>query len=224
MIPLRDDRPARTFAFATAAIVAANAVVFWHELSLGTSGRADAFFANFALTPADLTHTPSPNTAWTVFTSMFLHGGWAHIIGNMLFLWIFGKNVEDSVGHFKFILFYLLCGVAAAGAQVALSPDSTVPMIGASGAISGVLGAYLLLFPRVRVLVLFPIWIFWRVFYVPAVLYLVLWFGMQLLSGVAGLNSMDVNGGVAFWAHVGGFIAGMVLIPVFKKRSVRLFQ
>jgi membrane associated rhomboid family serine protease len=224
MIPLRDDRQPRTFAFATLALIALNAVVFWHELSLGSQSLQDAFFASFALTPADLTHAPSPDTARTVFTSMFLHGGWAHIIGNMLFLGIFGRNVEDSVGHFKFIVFYLLCGVAAAAAQVGLSPDSTVPMIGASGAISGVLGAYLLLFPRARVLVLFPIWIFWRVFYVPAFLFLVFWFGLQLLSGMAVLNSMDVNGGVAFWAHVGGFIAGMVVIPVFKKRSVRLFQ
>lgn len=224
MIPLRDDRPPRTFAFATAAIVTANALVFWHELSLGSPGRLDAFFASFALTPTDLTHAPSPDTYCTVFTSMFLHGGWAHILGNMLFLWIFGRNVEDSIGHFKFIIFYLLCGVTAAAAQVALSPDSTVPMIGASGAISGVLGAYLLLFPRARVLVLFPIWIFWRVFYVPALLYLILWFGMQFVSGLAILNNMDVNGGVAFWAHVGGFIAGILLIPVFKKRGVRLFQ
>ncbi|MGD0061198.1 MAG: rhomboid family intramembrane serine protease [Verrucomicrobiia bacterium] len=224
MIPLRDDRQPRTFAFTTLALIALNAVVFWHELSLGSQSLQDAFFASFALTPADLTHTPSPDTVRTVFTSMFLHGGWAHIIGNMLFLGIFGRNVEDSVGHFKFIVFYLLCGIAAAGAQVVLSPNSTVPMIGASGAISGVLGAYLLLFPRARVLVLFPIWIFWRVFYVPAFLFLVLWFGVQLLSGMAVLNSMDVNGGVAFWAHVGGFIAGMFLIPVFKKRSVRLFQ
>jgi membrane associated rhomboid family serine protease len=224
MIPLRDDRPPRTFAFATVAIIAANALVFWHELALGSLGGLDAFYASFALTPSDLTHSLSTETARTVITSMFVHGGWAHILGNMLFLWIFGRNVEDSIGHFKFIIFYLLCGVAAAGAQVALSPDSTVPMIGASGAISGVLGAYLLLFPRARVLVLFPIWIFWRVFYVPALLYLVLWFGLQLLSGVSVLNSMDVNGGVAFWAHVGGFIAGMLLIPVFKKRGVRLFQ
>jgi membrane associated rhomboid family serine protease len=225
MIPLRDDRPPRTFAFATVAIIILNAIVFWHELSLGVGGSLDAFFASFALTPTDLTHSPSPDTARTVFTSMFLHGGWAHILGNMWFLWIFGRNVEDSIGHFKFGIFYLLCGVAAAAAQVALSPNSTVPMIGASGAISGVLGAYLLLFPRARVLVLFPIWIFWRVFYVPALLFLVFWFGLQLLSGLAVANSMDVDGGgVAFWAHVGGFIAGMLLIPVFKKRGVRLFQ
>ena len=223
MIPLRDDRPTRTFAFVTVALIVLNAVVFWHELSLSTPDRAQAFFADFALTPAHLTQAPSPDSYRTIFTSMFLHGGWMHIIGNMLYLWIFGRNVEDSVGHFRFIFFYLLCGVAAAAAQIGISPDSTIPMIGASGAISGVLGAYLLLFPRARVLVLFPIWIFWRVFYVPALLLLVFWFGMQLLSGLAVLGA-DINGGVAFWAHVGGFVAGMLLIPIFKKRSVRLFR
>jgi membrane associated rhomboid family serine protease len=223
MIPLRDDRPTRSFAFATVAIIALNALVFWHELSLGSPRQAELFFANFALTPADLTHAPSPDSYRTIFTSMFLHGGWMHIIGNMLYLWIFGNNVEDSVGHFKFIIFYLLGGVAAAATQVAIAPNSTVPMIGASGAVSGVLGAYLLLLPRARVMVLFPIWIFWRVFYVPAVLMLVFWFGMQLLSGLAVLQ-MNLNGGVAFWAHVGGFVAGVLLIPIFKKRSVRLFQ
>jgi membrane associated rhomboid family serine protease len=223
MIPLRDDRPTRTFAFVTVALILLNTVVFLHELSLPNPDRVEAFFATFSLTPAHLTQAPSPDSCLTVFTSMFLHGGWMHIIGNMLYLWIFGRNVEDSVGHFKFIIFYLLCGVAAAAAQVAIAPDSTVPMIGASGAISGVLGAYLLLFPRARVLVLFPIWIFWRVFSVPAPLLLVVWFAMQLLSGLAVL-SMDINGGVAFWAHVGGFVAGMLLIPIFKKRGVRLFQ
>jgi membrane associated rhomboid family serine protease len=222
MIPLRDDRPTRTFAFVTVALIIVNAVVFLHELSLPTPGRVQAFFADFALTPAYLIQAPSLGSYRTIFTSMFVHGGWMHIIGNMLYLWIFGRNVEDSVGHFKFIIFYLLSGVAAAAAQVAIAPDSTVPMIGASGAISGVLGAYLLLFPRARVLILFPIWIFWRLFYVPAFLLLIFWFGMQLLSGFAVL-SMDVNGGVAFWAHVGGFVAGMLLIPIFKKRGVRLF-
>ncbi len=223
MIPLRDDRPSRTFAFVTIALIALNAAVFLHELSLHNPDQVETFFADFALTPARLTQAPSPNSYLTVFTSMFVHGGWMHILGNMLYLWIFGRNVEDSVGHFKFIIFYLLCGMAAAAAQVAIAPDSTVPMIGASGAISGVLGAYLLLFPRARVLVLFPIWIFWRVFYVPALLLLAFWFAMQLFSGLAVLN-MDVNGGVAFWAHVGGFVAGVLLIPIFKKRSVRLFQ
>ena len=223
MIPLRDDRPTRTFAFITVAIIILNVLVFCHELSLENSSRVESFVATFALTPAWLTHAPSLDSYRTIFTSMFLHGGWMHIIGNMLFLWIFGKGVEDSVGHFKFIAFYLLCGVGAAAAQVAVSPDSTVPMIGASGAISGVLGAYLLLLPHARVLVLFPIWIFWRVFYVPAVLFIVFWFGLQLLSGLAVLH-VDVSGGVAFWAHVGGFVAGILLIPLFKKRGVRLFQ
>ncbi|HUJ10951.1 MAG TPA: rhomboid family intramembrane serine protease [Verrucomicrobiae bacterium] len=223
MIPLRDDNPTRTFAFVTVAIIALNVIVFWHELTLPTASQAEAFFANFSLTPAHLTQTPSPDAYLTVFTSMFLHGGWLHIIGNMLFLWIFGNNIEDSVGHLRFVVFYLLCGIAAAAAQVATAPDSTVPMIGASGAISGVLGAYLLLFPRARVLVLLPIWIFWRVFYVPAVLMLVFWFGLQLLSGLA-IRGANVSGGVAFWAHVGGFVAGMVLIVPFKKRGVRLFQ
>lgn len=223
MIPLRDDRPTRTFAVVTVALILLNTVVFLHELSLRTPARVEAFFANFSLTPAYLIQVHSPHSYLTILTSMFLHGGWMHIIGNMLYLWIFGRNVEDSVGHFKFVIFYLLCGVAAAAAQVAIAPDSNVPMIGASGAISGVLGAYLLLFPRARVLVLFPIWIFWRVFYVPAFLLLILWFGMQLLSGLAVL-SMDVSGGVAFWAHVGGFVAGLLLIPIFKRRGVRLFQ
>jgi rhomboid family protein len=223
MIPLRDDRPARTFPFATVAIIVANVLVFLHELSLGTSADLNAFFAAFALTPVTLIHAPSPDSLRTIFTSMFMHGGWMHIIGNMLFLGIFGKNVEDSMGHFKFVIFYLLCGVVAAAAQIFLSPDSTVPMIGASGAISGVLGAYLLLFPRARVLVLFPIWIFWRVFNVPAILFLALWFVIQLFSALAVVN-MGVSGGVAFWAHVGGFIGGMLVIPVFKRRGVRLFQ
>ena len=223
MIPLRDDRPARSFPFSTLTIIALNAVVFLHELSLGRYGDAEEFFAAYSLTPSNLTHAPSLSTFATIFTSMFLHGGWMHIIGNMWFLWIFGRNVEDAVGHIVYVIFYLICGVAAAGAQVALSPDSTVPMIGASGAISGVLGAYFLLLPRARVLVLFPIWIFWRIFYVPAVVFLIFWFAIQLLSGLS-VQHMDVTGGVAFWAHVGGFIAGMLLIPLFKRADVRLFQ
>ncbi len=223
MIPLRDENPTRTFAFVTVALIALNAVVFWHELTLPSARHAETFFANFSLTPAHLTRTPSPDAYLTIFTSMFMHGGWLHIIGNMWFLWIFGNNIEDSVGHIRFIFFYLLCGIAAAAAQVATSPDSTVPMIGASGAISGVLGAYLLLFPRARVLTLVPIWVFLRFLYLPAWLLLAFWFAMQLLSGLAVLG-VNLTGGVAFWAHVGGFVAGMVLILFFKKRGVRLFQ
>lgn len=222
MIPIRDDNPTRTVAFVTIALIAANALAFVHELRLPATLTED-FIRQFGLIPAVLTHGRQLADYLTVFTSMFLHGGWMHLIGNMLYLWIFGNNIEDAVGHFRFILFYLLCGAGAAATQVFISPDSTVPMIGASGAVSGVLGAYLLLYPRARVTVLIPIWIFIRFIEVPAVLMLVFWFGLQLLSGML-TRHMDVTGGVAFWAHIGGFVAGMVLIPLFKKRRVRLFQ
>jgi membrane associated rhomboid family serine protease len=223
MIPLRDDNPTRTVSFITFLLIALNGLAFYFELSLPTPARREAFFADFALVPAAVTHAPSPETYRSVFTSMFLHGSWLHLLGNMLFLWIFGNNIEDSVGHFKYVFFYLACGIAAAATQVAIAPDSKVPMIGASGAISGVLGAYLLLFPRARVLVLIPIWIFIRFIYVPAWLMLILWFGLQLLSGTATLGRVQ-GGGVAFWAHIGGFVAGMILVPLFKKRGVRLFR
>lgn len=223
MIPIRDDQPTRTIPVVVIGLILANVLVFLHELRLPGDASANAFFAAFALTPADLAHPSSPQVYATVFTSMFLHGGWLHLIGNMWFLWVFGNNVEDSVGHVRFLFFYLLCGTAAAAAQVAVSPESTTPMIGASGAISGVLGAYLLLFPRARVLTLVPIWIFLEFIRVPAVLFLVFWFALQFLSGLA-TRGADFNGGVAFWAHVGGFVAGMALILPFKKRGVRLFQ
>ncbi len=221
MIPLRDDNPTRTFSFVTIALIVANVAVFLYEWTLPSEPAIRAFFADFALIPVAVTEARNVDAYATVLTSMFLHGGWLHLIGNMLYLWIFGNNIEDSVGHVAFIIFYLLCGIAAATAQIAVNPDSAVPMVGASGAVSGVLGAYLLLFPRARVLVALPIWIFIKLFYVPAVLLLVLWFGMQLLSGSATVGR---EGGVAFWAHIGGFVAGMVLIPIFKRRQVRLFQ
>jgi membrane associated rhomboid family serine protease len=223
MIPIRDENPTRTVSFVTVGLIAANLLVFIHELRLPGEAQARAFFADFALTPAHLAHAPSAAAYATVFTSMFLHAGWMHLIGNMWFLWVFGRNIEDSVGHIRFIVFYLLCGMAAAAAQVAISPESVTPMIGASGAISGVLGAYLLLFPRARVLTLVPIWIFLQFIRVPAVIFLALWFLVQLLSGMA-MREFNVTGGVAFWAHVGGFVAGLLLIPIFKKRGVRLFQ
>jgi membrane associated rhomboid family serine protease len=222
MIPLRDDNPTRTFPVVTIALIVANVLIFLYELSLPHAAAVNAFFADFALVPTTVRHANDIAVYRTVVTSMFLHGGWLHLIGNMLYLWIFGNNIEDSVGHFRFIIFYLLCGAAAAAAQIAINPASTVPMVGASGAISGVLGAYLLLFPRARVLVLVPIWIFVKLFYVPAVIMLVLWFGLQLLSGL--VTTGNESGGVAFWAHIGGFAAGLVLIPLFKQRRVRLFQ
>jgi len=222
MIPLRDENPARTVAFVVIAVIVANVLVFLHEASLPPR-RLEVFVAHFGLLPAEIVNLPSTAAVRSVFTSMFLHGGWMHLIGNMLFLWIFGNNIEDSVGHFRFVIFYLLAGIGAAAAQVAINPDSAIPMIGASGAISGVLGAYLMLFPRARVLVLLPIFVFYRLLYVPAWLMLIFWFGLQLLSGAMSLGA-DVKGGVAFWAHIGGFVAGVVLIVPFKRRGVRLFQ
>jgi membrane associated rhomboid family serine protease len=223
MIPLRDENPTRSTAFVTIALIVANVAVFFYELTLTTTQQVNTFFADFALVPSEILTDHTLPVYGTVISSMFLHGGWLHLIGNMLYLWIFGNNIEDCVGRIRFILFYLLCGAAAAATQVVMNPGSQVPMVGASGAVSGVLGAYLLLFPRARVLVLLPIFIFYRLFHVPAALLLIFWFALQLLSGLSALG-VNVSGGIAFWAHIGGFVAGMLLILPFKKQRVRLFQ
>ena len=185
------------------------------------------------MVPALLTHAdaalllppPTVPPAIGLLTSMFLHGGLVHVGGNMLYLWIFGNNIEDVLGHTRFLAFYLLCGVIAAGTQVLMAPASLVPMIGASGAIAGVLGAYALRFPRARVLVLIPIIFFLRLTWVPALLVLGLWFVLQLFSGIGGVADMrathGVTGGVAFFAHIGGFVAGMLLLRLFEPRAVR---
>jgi membrane associated rhomboid family serine protease len=216
VIPLKDDIPTRERPVVTVALIAVNTVVFFFQLSLGPQSVFLLGLVPSALTShAGMTQGLVPPWA-TVLTSMFSHGGWLHLGGNMLYLWIFGNNVEDDMGRGKFLLFYLLCGAAAAGAQVAMDPTSTVPMVGASGAIAGVLGAYLLLYPHARVWVLVPIFFFLRFVWVPAVLYLGLWFLWQLLSSVGG-----GEGGVAFMAHVGGFIAGMLLVKPFAGRIWR---
>jgi membrane associated rhomboid family serine protease len=154
-----------------------------------------------------------------LFSSMFLHGGWFHIIGNMLYLWIFGDNVEDRLGHGRFVLFYILCGLAAALTQIYLNPTSKVPMVGASGAVAGILGAYLLLFPHSRILALIPLGFFIQFAEIPALVFLVFWFLMQFLSGAVSLTAASSGGGVAWWAHIGGFAGGMALVYVFPKRT-----
>ncbi len=222
MIPLKDDNPVRTTPFITWGIVAINVAVYFYEVSLPHEGLRELVF-RMGLVPAVVTGAarvsgPALPVPLTPFTSMFLHGGFLHLAGNMLYLWIFGNNIEDETGHFRFLVFYLLCGLIAAGTQVAWSPDSEVPMIGASGAIAGVLGAYMLLFPRARVLTLVPIFIFIELIYLPAVLVLGLWFLLQiLLSRMAD----RVQGGVAFYAHIGGFVGGMILIWLFRRRRPR---
>jgi membrane associated rhomboid family serine protease len=212
MIPLRDVIPSRTFPALVVTIIALNAFVFLFELTL-TERELALFVRLYGVVPLDFSLT-------TVFTSMFLHGGWMHFLGNMLFLWIFGDNVEDRMGHGRFAVFYLLCGGVAALAHVMSEPGSPVPTIGASGAVAGVMGAYFVLYPRSRILALLPLFIFWQIIEVPAVLFLGLWFVLQLFSGV-GSTLMATDGapagGIAFWAHVAGFLAGVVLVYAFRR-------
>jgi membrane associated rhomboid family serine protease len=224
LIPLRDENPTRTTPFVTYALLASCVLTFLWQTSL--SERAEqATVYGLGMIPASLLgHAElSPRLAVvppaaTVITSMFLHGGWLHLGGNLLYLWVFGNNVEEAMGHVRYLLFYLVCGVAAALAQALPDPSSTVPMIGASGAISGVLGAYTLLHPHARVLVWVPLG---GLLYLPAALVLGLWFLIQLLAtAFAG----DQSGGIAFGAHIGGFLAGLALVALFKRPGVPLLD
>ena len=223
MIPLRDDNPTTLKPVITVGLLVLCVLVFVWQLSLGPA--VEQAILALGVTPAHLLGRNAGNAALppvlTVVTSMFLHGGWMHLIGNMLYLWIFGNNVEDAMGHARFVLFYLLCGAAAVLAQALPAPDSSIPMIGASGAISGVLGAYLLLYPHARVLVLIPLGVLSRMIYLPAMAVLGFWFLLQVVS----IMLADPNQpGVAFGAHAGGFVAGMLLVLVFKRSEVRLFH
>jgi membrane associated rhomboid family serine protease len=209
VIPLRDVIPSRTTPYVTVGLILVNGLVFLYEMTL--PDRAfQRFMLFYGLVPAQF-------SVATIFTSMFLHGDLFHFLGNMLYLWIFGDNVEDRVGHGRFVVFYLLCGVTAAAVQTAFNPDSAVPMIGASGAIAGVLGAYLVMFPHSRVLTLLPFIIFWDIVEIPAIILLGLWFVLQVFSGVGSLGAHNDAGGVAFWAHVAGFMAGVATIALFRR-------
>lgn len=209
MIPLRDVIPSRTTPYVTVTIIVVNALVFVFELRLPLTDRA-RFIEVYGIVPASV-------ESLSVLTSMFLHGGWLHFLGNMLYLWIFGDNVEDRVGHGRFIVFYLTCGLAATLAQVVSNPTSVVPMVGASGAIAGVMGAYFVLFPRSRVLTLLPLFIFWELIEVPAIFFLGFWFLLQLLSGVGSVGAGQDVSGIAFWAHIAGFATGAVAIFFFRR-------
>lgn len=210
MIPLRDDLPSPAFPFVTYGLIAANVAAFVHELQLGPA--LEPFVREFGLVPARVTTANDPAARFFPFlSSMFLHGGILHLAGNMLYLHIFGDGVEGRLGHARFLAFYVVCGVAAGALQVAMFPSSTLPMVGASGAIAGVTGAYFLFFPFARIVTLVPVFVFARFVRVPAVLFLLLWFVMQLAYGSLTLGVDGTNvGGVAWWAHVGGFLAGMV--------------
>jgi membrane associated rhomboid family serine protease len=226
-LPLYDDNLKTGLPAVTAGIIGACAVAFLWQLGLGDTGSADAALSygmvpavlfGYAELPASLRAVPP---AATLVTSMFLHGGWLHLLGNMLYLWIFGKGVETALGAPRFLLLYLICGVAAALTQALTDPAAEVPMIGASGAIAGTLGAYLVLHPRANVVVFIWILVFVRLVTVPAVILLGIWFGLQLVSAL----SMDPGEpGVAFWAHVGGFLVGMALVLVMRPRHIALMQ
>lgn len=214
MIPLRSTERVYHTAAVTAGLIVVNTVIFLYELTLSTGGL-NRFFDTWGIVPDQISqHLPS------LATSMFLHGGWLHLIGNMLFLWVFGRNVEDLIGSGKFLVFYLVCGLVSAVVQVVFNPYSRLPTIGASGAIAGVMGAYLIKFPRARVLTLVPIFFFITTMEIPAAILLLWWFAIQFFSGFGSLGSNDYNsGGTAWFAHIGGFLAGMLLIKLFPPKQ-----
>lgn len=228
MFPLRDDNPTTITPVVTWLLIGISSIVFLYQFSLGPQasqlfafqyGAVPAVIVGGQRLPDNMAVIPP---AASIFTSMFLHGGWLHLIGNMWFLWIFGNNIEEAMGHLRYLAFYLICGLVASMSQILCYPDSTIPTIGASGAIAGVMGAYLMLYPRARVWTLIFLVFFIRLIYLPAGVVLGFWILLQFFNG-----SMAVGqnvGGVAFWAHIGGFIAGVLLVGLFKKSSVRFFN
>jgi membrane associated rhomboid family serine protease len=218
MIPLRDTARSKTIPIVNYALIGTCGLVFLYELSLGS--RFGLFVQSWGIRPARLGAAIfeghfSLRAVLPLFTSIFLHGGWLHLIGNMLYLYIFGDNVEDRIGHVGYLFFFILSGLGASLVQVYSNPSSTLPLIGASGAIAGVLGAYFLLFPRARILTLIPLFVFFPVIEIPAFFFLGFWFVIQFFEGSAQAGAEAAQGGVAWWAHAGGFIAGALLLPVF---------
>ena len=220
MIPFKDDNPTERYPIVTVSLIVANVLVFLYQLSLGRG--MEQFFFRMGAIPYEISHLVDIGPAalipipLTVVSAMFMHGGFMHLGGNMLYLWIFGDNVEDAMGRKRFLLFYLICGVAASGLHIIIDPDSKIPMVGASGAIAGVLGAYLILYPQARVYTLLFFFFFIQVIRLPAVYVLGFWFLLQIFSGLPSLGGMS-GGGVAWFAHIGGFLAGMILIKGFAR-------
>jgi membrane associated rhomboid family serine protease len=226
VIPLRDANPTRRTPVVTLALIAACFIAFAYELGIlasGGEGGLERLIRQYGVVPAELTAAIArgallSGAVLSIFTSMFLHGGWIHLLGNMLYLWIFGNNIEDRLGRPLFLVFYLVGGFAAVIAQVAIAPNSDAPLIGASGAIAGTLGAYVVLFPRARILSLVFLGFFYQLIEVPAILVLGFWFVLQLIDGVASLGVSHAQGGVAFFAHIGGFVAGALVGALVRGR------
>ncbi len=223
MIPLRDSTKSQTFPIVNLTIIVLNILIYFLEVSFEPYQLNQIYYA-FGLVPAEVMNTIITGSSLTpvlisFVTAMFIHGGWLHVIGNMLFLWVFGDNVEDRLGHVKYLLFYLVVGAAGSLAHIISNPFSTVPIVGASGAVAGVLGAYIIAFPRSRILALVPIFIIFTLVEIPAVIFIALWFVLQLFNGVASLGG-NVNT-VAYWAHVGGFVMGVILIKIMAPRVTK---
>lgn len=222
MFPLRDTIPSKTFPIVNYLLIAVNVLVWLFEASLPKEQFIE-FINIFGAIPVKVHWIVAVDlSTWIekyfpIFTSMFLHGSWFHIIGNMWFLWIFGDNVEDSMGHFRYLVFYILCGVIASLTHIYLNPESTIPTVGASGAIAGVMGAYFLLYPRARIITLVFIFFFVDIIEIPAFFYLGFWIFMQFIEGTASFLLPPNVGGVAWWAHIGGFLGGVVMVHFFKK-------
>jgi membrane associated rhomboid family serine protease len=228
MFPLRDDNPITITPFVTWILIAINVAVFLYQVTLPPKA-GQLFVMQFGSIPSVVLGSRSlpANFAaipplFSIFTSMFLHGGWMHLVGNMWFLWVFGNNIEEAMGHFRFVSFYLICGIIASISHILSSPNSVIPSIGASGAIAGTLGAYVMLYPRARVWTLIFLGFFVRLMYIPAGVILGFWIIIQFLNG--SMAGRQDAGGIAFWAHIGGFIAGVLLVGLFKKRNVKFFN
>jgi len=225
MIPIRDRNPSGTFPYVTIGIIIVNILIFLYELSLG-SGLGE-FIMKFGVVPLKVSYYSQVpdltfiNTFFPFISSMFLHGGFVHLIGNMWFLWIFGDNIEDKLGHFKFIAFYFLCGIIASSVHVFFNSQSNVPCVGGSGAIAGVLGAYMVTFPRARVVTIVPLFVFIQVMELPAIVVLGFWFVIQFFNGAASITASASGAGVAWWAHIGGFAAGVIILYIIRIFSVR---
>jgi len=220
LIPLRDSAKSSTFPFVNIAIIVLNLVIYVNEVLLEPF-ELNQFFYTYGLIPADALNAFYTGAAFTpllvnFITSTFVHGGWFHVLGNMLFLWVFGDNVEDRLGHAKYLLFYLLVGMAGGAAHIMTNPASTVPVVGASGAVAGVLGAYIIAFPHSRILALVPLLIIFFLAEIPAIVFIAIWFVLQLFNGVASLGGTAAP--IAYWAHIGGFVIGAVLIKVLAQR------
>lgn len=220
MIPLRDTTRSPGFPYVNIVLIVMNVVIFLYGYSIGE--YMNVFIFRYGLIPANV-FSSSPdmditNRIYPFLTSMFLHGGWLHLIGNMLFLYIFGDNVEGRMGHFRYLVFYIVCGLVAAIFQFITNIHSVIPMVGASGAISGVLGAYMTFYPRSKILTLVPVFFFIQLVHIPAAVFIFVWFIIQFLSGLGSLNAPKETGGIAFWAHIGGFVAGLLLARFFDRR------